>query len=937
MRPSTPHLPPGPLLSAYLRDGLASTGDLGRLPVLGPRFAAVLAASARFLFDDFLDRAAPADFADAVGRFYEAVVSPPLHLDELRQRAGIVRHGAAFLLRGAAPPAEKMAACLTPAGPYFVAGLGPSFWSALLQATRPSRLPGWTATTLAGARRLGLARLRDGARPEEVYAALQAAHAHLRRLEPRLDAPHIDHFLTLAATAEGRSLDRAAPACPIAAAAARERAARPLRDRLKERGAALADGQRLLEEGLARQDGKLLGDALAAADPAGAAGCPLDWGRHAEDLALWAGRLWEADDPYPVLDAFWRAEALPVGPWLPAAVLHLRDPQRFVPYPDAVRRGHALLDDAAALPASPAERYRLANAAAVWLRQRHGLHPLEAPAVLAGLGEPLARPGPAAPPDRFGGFCSDTFRFLADLAEHNNKGWLRGQRDRYRFAVRAPLAELCRALDARYVGPVLRGLHGLALDGTARPGRALTRLGRNAFGRGAPYNTVLWVVFGRRSAAGAREGPQLFVRLDAAGLRFGLRLGRRCRDALRRLRGNIAAHGARLCRALAGAFDACRFGDAEAGPPTHRLDTAEDLAAWSRLRSLEASVSLAPDDPLLTRDELAGAVLLTFDRLLPLFVCAAEEDAGPFLAGRVGEASAYGEGDFLRATFLRPDWLRRARDLLGLKRQLLLQGVPGTGKTHVARCLARLLTGGRDGGVRLVQFHPAYTYEELVEGVKVRSVETEGRHDVTYPIEDGVLCAFAAEAGRRPAEPFVLVIDEINRGNLPRLFGELLYLLEYRGQEVVLPYSRRPFRLPENLYLLGTLNAADRSVALIDQALRRRFSFLEMPPDAGVLAGWLEARPPAAGPAFAARVLRLFEALNDRLRAEAGPQAQVGHSFFMVEGLDEARLRLVWEHHVRPLLEEHLLGRPGRLADFTVEALLGEGPRRRPARGATRG
>ena len=176
-----------------------------------------------------------------------------------------------------------------------------------------------------------------------------------------------------------------------------------------------------------------------------------------------------------------------------------------------------------------------------------------------------------------------------------------------------------------------------------------------------------------------------------------------------------------------------------------------------------------------------------------------------------------------------------ARELIELKRQLILQGVPGTGKTHVARCLARVLTRGRDDAVRLVQFHPAYAYEDFVEGIKVKSIEVNGRHDVIYPVEDGLLCAFAAEAARRPSEPHVLIIDEINRGNLPRIFGELLYLLEYREQSVALPYSRREFRLPANLSIIGTMNAADRSVALVDQALRRRFSFLEMPPDAAVL------------------------------------------------------------------------------------------------------
>ena len=133
------------------------------------------------------------------------------------------------------------------------------------------------------------------------------------------------------------------------------------------------------------------------------------------------------------------------------------------------------------------------------------------------------------------------------------------------------------------------------------------------------------------------------------------------------------------------------------------------------------------------------------------------------------------------------------------------------------------------------------------------------------------------------------------------------------------------------------MNAADRSTALVDQALRRRFSFVEMPPDASVLAAWLRVHVPADGPAFADRVTALFERLNARLRTDLGPKAQVGHSYFMAPNLDETRLRLMWRHHVLPLLDEYFAGQPGRAAAYDLDQMFNGDPRRpekkrRPAR-----
>ena len=159
----------------------------------------------------------------------------------------------------------------------------------------------------------------------------------------------------------------------------------------------------------------------------------------------------------------------------------------------------------------------------------------------------------------------------------------------------------------------------------------------------------------------------------------------------------------------------------------------------------------------------------------------------------------------------------RVKKLLADKRQVVFQGPPGTGKTYVARKLAECLAGSAER-VRLVQFHPSYAYEDFVQGF--RPVLRDGQPG--FELTGGPLLAAAEQARAEPDKRHFLVIDEINRGNLSKVFGELYFLLEYRNEEMSLQYSAKPFSLPDNLYFIGTMNTADRSIALVDLALRRR-------------------------------------------------------------------------------------------------------------------
>ncbi|MCT7351013.1 DUF4357 domain-containing protein [Streptomyces sp. 15-116A] len=248
-------------------------------------------------------------------------------------------------------------------------------------------------------------------------------------------------------------------------------------------------------------------------------------------------------------------------------------------------------------------------------------------------------------------------------------------------------------------------------------------------------------------------------------------------------------------------------------------------------------------------------------------------------------------------------WLDEVRELLWDERQLVLYGPPGTGKTYLALKLAEFLGGGPEQ-VKLVQFHPSYAYEDFFEGF--RPQEDPDTRKVDFRLTAGPLRELADLASREGSRhiPHFLIIDEINRANLAKVFGELYFLLEYRNKSVRLTYSGDDFALPPNLFVIGTMNTADRSIALVDTAMRRRFAFVELSPrtepTSGLLRRWLAREGKDAEPAD------LLDALNSRID---DADFRIGPSYLMKPGVyRDGGLERTWRTKILPLLEEHHYG-----------------------------
>lgn len=253
--------------------------------------------------------------------------------------------------------------------------------------------------------------------------------------------------------------------------------------------------------------------------------------------------------------------------------------------------------------------------------------------------------------------------------------------------------------------------------------------------------------------------------------------------------------------------------------------------------------------------------------------------------------------------FITEDRYDEIKNVLERKSNIILQGTPGVGKTFMAKRLAYSLMGEKnDKRIEMIQFHQSYSYEDFIFGYQPTAT--------SFELKPGIFYSFCKKAEKDLEHEYFFIIDEINRGNLSKIFGELLMLIENdkRGQKITLSHTQESFTVPSNIYIIGMMNTADRSLAIVDYALRRRFSMINVKPAFEHPNFKQNLIDNGCDNDFADKVIAKFVALNKEIADDAalGEGFTIGHSYFCnVKDLNESTFKEIVEYDIKPILEEY--------------------------------
>ena len=530
-------------------------------------------------------------------------------------------------------------------------------------------------------------------------------------------------------------------------------------------------------------------------------------------------------------------------------------------------------------------------------------------------------------------FTAKTFEMLAGLHETPTKDFYTAHKAEFKEHLEEPFRRLFDSVRERVREEIRECME------TEK--RVFSRILKNDYGEGGAWQ-FLWGAFYPKGGERTKD-VQLWVAMHRGRVEAGFSFGEYSREKQKTFLVNLAKHREVLASWLEPRFadlDLFYGSREELEASLGGTPRAASFAAWAAgIDDLEASVRVHwPEKEVLELSgaELSEKVANLFNGLFPLVLLATEEDPLPAIREYLKVATVSHSVPLAvpPSPQIQPEyplttcaaktgfdvptletWVRA----INRKGQAIIYGPPGTGKTFMAEKLAVHLIGGGDGFKDLVQFHPAYAYEDFMQGLRPKTNTSGGLH---YPLVPGRFLEFCERAAICTGA-CVLIIDEINRANLARVFGELMYLLEYRRdrdeskREIPLA-GGGTLRIPEHVRLIGTMNTADRSIALVDHALRRRFAFIRLFPDDPDYPGENILRSFHERERTGFPVDRLVKQLRTLNQAIKNPHYSVGISYFLCETL-ATDLEVIWRMEIEPYLEEYFFDQPEKFEEFRWE------------------
>jgi 5-methylcytosine-specific restriction protein B len=517
-------------------------------------------------------------------------------------------------------------------------------------------------------------------------------------------------------------------------------------------------------------------------------------------------------------------------------------------------------------------------------------------------------------------FSPMAFRLLGELRENPSDETFASLKESINEEVKTPFKRVFKSIASKLPTEMVDYL----VTENSRKGGLFSRFRKNNFGRGGVW-PFYWGAFYPKE--GYRiEDAQLFMGIHSHGLEFGFHIGDHGGDIQAKFFENLERYQDEIQAILESQLqgDDWYFGNSErlqAKPSDIKAEN-KSLSGWlASPKSLGPGARIIVDNDqvqTMSESDLIEKGTEIFSRLFPFVLLANSKDPMRKISHFIEQSGLTGS-DFERqdleetenevysfeslAQELKFDddelstWLKA----LERKKQMIFYGPPGTGKTFTAEKLAKHLVSGGNGFIETVQFHPAYTYEEFIVGL--RPVPNES--NLSFEMTPGRFMEFCNEARSRSGI-CVLIVDEINRANLSRVFGELMYLLEYRDKQITLAGSKS-FSIPHNVRIIGTMNTADRSIALLDHALRRRFSFVKLSPRYEVLQEFHSQTGFAIDP-----LISVLVKANDKI---SNDNFHLGISYFLKDNLNE-ELEDIWRFEVFPYLEEYFFDSPRLLESF---------------------